>query len=127
MVTKVFYYVRRVLHWPAIKHMWSGSVVCSCLVIYNPIGSLTHTGQLVLCRSRLSGMDKPGWREREIHNCSCTICCQDILLPLCLYTLANKSFKHVHFYEAHVNTHRLRHSQKHLLCDSDGRQSEEIC
>ena len=98
---KLFDCVRLVLRWLAIKHMWSGSVVCSCLVIYNPIGSLKHTGQLVLCQSRLPGMDKPGWRE--IHNCSCAVCCQDILLPLCLYTLANKSFKHAHFYEARIN------------------------
>lgn len=109
---KLFYPVRLVLHWLAIKHMWSGSVVCSCLVIYNPIGSLKHAGQLVLCQSRLSGMDKPGWRERErereIHNCSCSVCCQDILLPLCLYTLAHKSFKYVHFYETHINHARTQ-------------------
>lgn len=48
-------------------------------------------------------------RERDAHNCSCTICCQDILLPLCLYTLANKSFKHAHFYEAHIN-----HAETHV-------------
>lgn len=47
--------------------------------------------------------------EREGDNCSCTVCCQDILLPLCLYTLATNSSKHVHFYEAHIN-----HSDTHI-------------
>lgn len=63
---KLFHSARLALHWIAIKHMCSGSVVCSCLVICNPIGTLKCTGQLVLCQSRLPGMDKPGWRKRYI-------------------------------------------------------------
>lgn len=119
---KLFYPVRLVLYWLAIKHMWSGSVVCSCLVIYNPIGGLKHTGQLVLCQSRLSGMDKPGWRERYI-----------IALVRFAAKTSSSCYAYIHwqtshsnmftFYEARKEPHR--HSHRHLLGDSDCRQSGE--
>lgn len=97
---KLFYSFRLVLHWLTIKHMWSGSVVCSCLVIYNPIGSLKHAGQLVLCQSRLSGMDKPGWREseraseREMHIIA--------LVPFAAKTSSSR-YAYIHWQTSHSN------------------------
>lgn len=106
-----------------------GEALCSCLVIYNPIGSLEHHRPTSTLPAQIVWHGET-WleRDREGDNCSCTTRCQDILLPLCLYTLANTSFERVHFLR---DTHKpprytQRHSGTRPLGDSDCRQSEEV-
>lgn len=107
---KLLYSVRLVLSWLAVKHMWSGSVVCSCLVFYNPIGSLKRAGQLVLCQSRLSGMDKPGWRESERER---------YIIALVQFAAKTSSsrYAYIHWQTSHSNMltfMRQRHTHTHL-------------
>lgn len=121
---KLLYSVRLVLSWLAIKHMWSSSVVCSCLVFYNPIGSLKRAGQLVLCQSRLSGMDKPGWRESAR---------QRYIIALVQFAAKASSsrYAYIHWQTSHSNMltfmrHTHAYTHIYLLSDSDCHQSEEI-